>query len=381
MPRTGGTRLVQCPICNEHVHHLLLDGHLESGRCAAPRQMPSALCPPAVAAVADAAAAQIPTEAADAVVNCPLCGLQLRNADAFAHLELCSGGRGSNGPSGSGPSSCGSAHASEPRRGSRGLGVGGGGSRESSGERSEEREGGDGGAAGERRPAQGCPCNDGRRGSSTGGSGSGDSCASSRTGIGGRSAKGRDAPVIATDAASSASVRCPACDALCTSVEDLNDHLDSGCTDRTAHAREPPADGCGATVVAPPAAAAPAAPRAAALDTSRLDRLAQEMRCSLCLDLYDNPHSLPCNHSFCLECLTSCFKATSTMACPLCKAPMWRRQVTPNHTLAGIVAAFRELKRGQPSADQEAASPGAALAARDGDHGGGPERCGGSPCF
>ena len=33
------------------------------------------------------------------------------------------------------------------------------------------------------------------------------------------------------------------------------------------------------------------------------------------------------------------------MQCPLCKQPMWMRQVTPNHVLAGIVAAFREAVR------------------------------------
>ena len=34
---------------------------------------------------------------------------------------------------------------------------------------------------------------------------------------------------------------------------------------------------------------------------------------------------------------------TQRMQCPLCKAPTWRRQVTQNHTLAGIVRAFREV--------------------------------------
>ena len=74
-----------------------------------------------------------------------------------------------------------------------------------------------------------------------------------------------------------------------------------------------------------------------------MDRLAQEMRCSLCFDLFEDPHSLPCQHSFCHECILGCFRVTSVMQCPLCKAPTWRRQVTQNHTLAGIVRAFREV--------------------------------------
>ena len=74
-----------------------------------------------------------------------------------------------------------------------------------------------------------------------------------------------------------------------------------------------------------------------------IDKLAAEMRCALCCELFDNPHSLPCQHSFCHECIKQCLKVTKSTQCPLCKAPMYARQVTPNPVLAGIVAAFREM--------------------------------------
>ena len=51
----------------------------------------------------------------------------------------------------------------------------------------------------------------------------------------------------------------------------------------------------------------------------------------------------PCQHTFCYECILGCFRATKTMACPLCKAPAWKRQLAQNHTLAGIIRAFREV--------------------------------------
>ena len=95
------------------------------------------------------------------------------------------------------------------------------------------------------------------------------------------------------------------------------------------------------------AAAAEAAAAAAGRGTARrlrLEQLGKEMRCPICFDLFDRPHSLPCQHSFCYECVMGCFRATSKMECPLCKAPTWRRQVTTNHTLAGIVQAFEALQ-------------------------------------
>ena len=90
---------------------------------------------------------------------------------------------------------------------------------------------------------------------------------------------------------------------------------------------------------APPAIVAPEVPDA------RIDRLAQELRCSLCFETFDDPHSLPCQHTFCRACIMGYFRqqARQQQACPLCKAPTWRRQVAQNHTLAGIVRAFNEV--------------------------------------
>ena len=36
---------------------------------------------------------------------------------------------------------------------------------------------------------------------------------------------------------------------------------------------------------------------------ARLEKLAEQMTCSICCDTFENPHSLPCQHSFCEECI------------------------------------------------------------------------------
>ena len=43
--------------------------------------------------------------------------------------------------------------------------------------------------------------------------------------------------------------------------------------------------------------------------------------CPVCLDIYDNPKSLPCLHAFCLNCLQGTFRNNSpgdTASCPVC---------------------------------------------------------------
>ena len=301
-PRTG-TRLVQCPICSKHVHTLLLNDHLESCTLAGPPTTSMPLPPPAVPPPPPtslplpqpppppppSAESEVSPAEAEALVCCPLCDLRLRNEDAFAHVEQCTGGANTSCSTDAGGSSSGS-----------GGGSGGGGSSSST---------------------SGDIPYDGGAGSSS-------------------AAHGAGTVEHAPSAESDTAVCCPACGVLCANNAHLNKHLDAGCSDPPAS--EPPSTASQLSADVPPATSA--------LDQARLDRLAQELRCALCFDAFDDPHSLPCNHSFCLSCLMDCFRVTSTMACPLCKAPMWRRQVVRNTTLAGIVAAFRELERSHSEA-------------------------------
>lgn len=46
---------------------------------------------------------------------------------------------------------------------------------------------------------------------------------------------------------------------------------------------------------------------------------------SLCV--FEDAHTLPCSHRFCLECITGCFRSSKRQECPLCKVGK------PNHDL------------------------------------------------
>jgi hypothetical protein len=117
-------------------------------------------------------------------------------------------------------------------------------------------------------------------------------------------------------------------------ISEMNDHLDQCCEDSAR------AEATSGTSPEPPGTS-PAATQS--LQPKHIDRLAEELRCTVCMDLFDEPMFLPCGHNFCLVCITGCFRAMQQMMCPLCKAPTWRRQVTANHSLAGIVLAFKGI--------------------------------------
>ena len=47
-----------------------------------------------------------------------------------------------------------------------------------------------------------------------------------------------------------------------------------------------------------------------------------ELECSLCNDIYDQPRTLGCLHSFCLECLYACienYNSNLCLRCPICR--------------------------------------------------------------
>ncbi|XP_070566921.1 tripartite motif-containing protein 2-like [Ptychodera flava] len=59
---------------------------------------------------------------------------------------------------------------------------------------------------------------------------------------------------------------------------------------------------------------------------SEADKILQEINedllsCPVCLDQYTKPKLLPCNHSFCEQCVTALVKNTGRLICPTCGAP------------------------------------------------------------
>ena len=96
-------------------------------------------------------------------------------------------------------------------------------------------------------------------------------------------------------------------------------------------------------MVASTAAAAAAAVQMAA-QAEAVPAVQAEMRkhltCAICMDLFIEPLSLPCHHTFCKQCIYKHF-ALGSQTCPTCRAPAWRRQATSNHLLANMVATLQ----------------------------------------
>ncbi|KAL3929627.1 MAG: hypothetical protein SGPRY_001881 [Prymnesium sp.] len=183
---------------------------------------------------------------------------------------------------------------------------------------------------------------------------------------------------------------CPACGVCVASEEELNSHLDRDCssfidgrpTPTGGKQTPPPIQTCGeqtappCSELPPPATHEDEAKRpppdgrpAEEVFTSKevlstreasssgkeppsedalpsrvnLSKLGAELQCPICMDLFEAPHSLPCQHSFCRDCIMDSFRLHSKMQCPLCHAPTWRRELKPNHLLQGIVTAFRQI--------------------------------------
>ncbi|TTR84641.1 E3 ubiquitin/ISG15 ligase TRIM25 [Bagarius yarrelli] len=74
----------------------------------------------------------------------------------------------------------------------------------------------------------------------------------------------------------------------------------------------------------------------------------EQFSCSICLDIFTNPVSTPCGHSFCLACIMSYWDGQAkTCLCPLCKESFRKRpELHINHTLKEITEQFKRMAEG-----------------------------------
>ncbi|KAM8879859.1 E3 ubiquitin-protein ligase TRIM21-like isoform 2-T3 [Spinachia spinachia] len=71
-----------------------------------------------------------------------------------------------------------------------------------------------------------------------------------------------------------------------------------------------------------------------------------QFTCSICLDVFNNPISTPCGHSFCQACISSYWDggAVKVYQCPLCKESFHKRpELHVNRTLKEITEQFKHL--------------------------------------
>ncbi|XP_043100686.1 E3 ubiquitin/ISG15 ligase TRIM25 [Puntigrus tetrazona] len=85
--------------------------------------------------------------------------------------------------------------------------------------------------------------------------------------------------------------------------------------------------------------------------------LEEELTCPVCLDLYRDPHLLPCGHNFCLPCLRRLKSRADhgRLRCPECRqthrsSASWQK----NFKLANIADGFRRRGQAERSAQSEA---------------------------
>uniref|UniRef100_A0A672QQ13 E3 ubiquitin-protein ligase TRIM21-like n=1 Tax=Sinocyclocheilus grahami TaxID=75366 RepID=A0A672QQ13_SINGR len=82
----------------------------------------------------------------------------------------------------------------------------------------------------------------------------------------------------------------------------------------------------------------------------------EQFTCSICLDVFTNPVSIPCGHSFCSSCITSYWEGQGKSCfCPLCKESFRKRpELHSNHTLKEITEQFKRMAETTMSAPRSA---------------------------
>ncbi|XP_041672780.1 E3 ubiquitin-protein ligase TRIM39 [Cheilinus undulatus] len=73
----------------------------------------------------------------------------------------------------------------------------------------------------------------------------------------------------------------------------------------------------------------------------------QELTCSICLDIFDEPVSTPCGHNFCQACIGGYWASSAVCTCPLCKRQFEERpQLSVNKVFALISLKYKEAQYG-----------------------------------
>lgn len=67
--------------------------------------------------------------------------------------------------------------------------------------------------------------------------------------------------------------------------------------------------------------------------------------CPVCLDLLKDPVTIPCGHSFCLNCIKGCWDRSGDFVCPHCRESFTPRPALKKNTvLAELVEALRRTR-------------------------------------
>lgn len=85
--------------------------------------------------------------------------------------------------------------------------------------------------------------------------------------------------------------------------------------------------------------------------------------CSLCKDIFTNPATIPCGHSYCLSCLCRYWTRHQSKYCPNCKRVFTDKpDLCVNHILADVSNKYRNTRPQKPP-DDETVRPSICLSA------------------
>uniref|UniRef100_A0A3Q3LKR0 Uncharacterized protein n=1 Tax=Labrus bergylta TaxID=56723 RepID=A0A3Q3LKR0_9LABR len=78
----------------------------------------------------------------------------------------------------------------------------------------------------------------------------------------------------------------------------------------------------------------------------------EQFLCSICLDVFTDPVSIPCGHNFCKSCITYHWDVNAPCQCPLCSKVFNRRpELHINTFISEMAAQFRQSSSRQTSGD------------------------------
>lgn len=70
----------------------------------------------------------------------------------------------------------------------------------------------------------------------------------------------------------------------------------------------------------------------------------KQFQCSICLEIFDNPVSTPCGHSYCMSCIGQYWNGVKLYQCPLCKESFKKKpELHINRTLREITEQFKKM--------------------------------------
>ncbi|CAF97011.1 unnamed protein product, partial [Tetraodon nigroviridis] len=80
----------------------------------------------------------------------------------------------------------------------------------------------------------------------------------------------------------------------------------------------------------------------------------EQVHCSICLDVFTNPVSIPCGHNFCQSCIIGYWKSSPLHQCPMCKKSFYKRpDISVNTVLREIAEQFKEIRVLQGAVSEE----------------------------